>query len=489
MKKRKLHIAFLPFVFLLIPLFQSSFQIFEIRPLKGAFVKLEKPGLSWDDWTTGEYQKSFERYSKTEMGFFEFFVRFDNQIDFSVFKKIAVENIISVKSDHYMDIRYINEFSGKANVFHGHIERKMYQLKKLQDTLANEGIIFLIVLEPSKSRVYPELIPDYYLGGGKQISNYERVLKKLNNLEVDYLDFNSFYKSIKDTIIWPLFPDLSTHWSNYGMVLATDTLIGFTNQFAGNKLSGININGIEIDEKHRSQAEYDIGDAMNLFTKIPYKPLAYSQLKFIKNASDAQPKALFVADSYFYHLLKSNIIDSIYRDYEFWYYFKSRILRNKSKQPLSDSINITNEIQSFDIVYLMQSELTYNDFGWGFIESLYDSYFPEDKETKYQYYLRQVLKNDKLIEKSRKEALANDISVEDAITENIYYLFTKEFKENKSEFIEDYYTYYKYVIANDSTWLKAVMEKANAKNIGLSKMIRLDAEWMYYKDHPEKKKK
>lgn len=489
MKKRKLHIAFLPFVFLLIPLLQSSFNIFEIQPLKGAFVKLEKPEFSRDSWSTGRYQKYFESYSKTEVGFFEFFVRFDNQIDFSVFDRVAVENIISVKSGHYMDIRYINEFSGKANVFHGHIERKMDKLKRLQDTLANEGIIFLIVLEPSKSRIYPEFIPEYYLEGGKHISNYDRIRKELNYLDVDYLDINTYFKSIKDTVIWPLFPDLSTHWSNYGMVLATDTLIGYTNQFAGNKLSGFKINGVEIDENHRTQAEYDIGDAMNLFTKIPYKPLAYPRLKFIKNASDNQPKALFVADSYFYHLLKSNIIDSIYRDYEFWYYFKSRILRNKSKQPLSDSIDITNEIQSIDIIYLMQSELTYNDFGWGFIESLYDSYFPADKETKYQYYLRQVLKSDKLIEKSRKEAIDKNISVEDGIAENIYYLFTKEFKENKSEFIEDYYTYYKYVISNDSTWLKAETEKANAKNIGLDEMIWIDAKWMYNRDHSEKKKK
>jgi len=491
MRKRLLNIgAILTFVFLFLPALQSSFHWFAIKPLKGAFVKNVKPVLNSANWWDGIYQDSIEQYLKENIGFYEDFVRLYNQLNYSFFDEVNAKDIVKGKDNQFMDIRNIHEYTGANHVSNAHLDRKMFQLKKLQDTLEKEGQPLLLILEPTKSRIYPELIPDWFLSGKQNSSNYDRLVKDMDSLGIKYLDLNTYFISIKDSAKWPLFSDLSFHWSTYGMVRGLDTIIGFTNNYSNIRLKHFTIDSVEVDDNYRIYVEYDIGNAMNLLCEIPQKPLAYPQLSFHGDTlNENKPSALFVADSYFFNIRLSDITNNLFSSHEFWYYFRTRYSGKNENENLVLDSGIQNEIKRFDIIYLMQAELTYNDFGWGFIETLYNAYFPDDTETRYEYYIRQILKNPDWIGKAKKEAFEMNFSDEEAIRQNAISMLIKEFNQSKSIFIDDYYIYYDQIIKGDSSWLASVKWKADKKNISVDEMIKLDAEWIFYRDHPDLKKK
>ena len=77
-------------LYLFIPLIQKEFPFFKEKPLKGVFILTAKPDSMLKNRFSGEYQNQYEKHFNDSLGFRPFFVRLNNQINFSLFNTILI---------------------------------------------------------------------------------------------------------------------------------------------------------------------------------------------------------------------------------------------------------------------------------------------------------------------------------------------------------------------------------------------------------------
>ena len=89
------HIIFYVLILLmLLPALQQSLRLFGERPLDGDFVLAERPVLTRSSWNSMEYQQKFNSWLEQHIGFRNFFVRLQNQLDFSLYRKANAEGVV-----------------------------------------------------------------------------------------------------------------------------------------------------------------------------------------------------------------------------------------------------------------------------------------------------------------------------------------------------------------------------------------------------------
>ncbi|MFT4755623.1 MAG: hypothetical protein ACI91R_000259, partial [Vicingaceae bacterium] len=108
---------------LLIPVAQYNFNFVELEDLSGSYKKekIKTPVLSLNNLKSGDYQKLSSKYWKNEHGFRNFFIRLNNQVNFSLFDKANANGTIVCKDNVLItegDIKsYLGkDFAGKARI-------------------------------------------------------------------------------------------------------------------------------------------------------------------------------------------------------------------------------------------------------------------------------------------------------------------------------------------------------------------------------------
>jgi hypothetical protein len=74
----------------------------------------------------------------------------------------------------------------------------------------------LVILAPGKASYFPEFIPDEMATITKLNTNYEGYKAELKESTVPFIDAHQWFRNMKDTSRYPLFPKCGIHWSKYG---------------------------------------------------------------------------------------------------------------------------------------------------------------------------------------------------------------------------------------------------------------------------------
>jgi len=154
--------VFVLFGLLGISLFQQLTGTFHLKSLQGAFEETKKPEFTESGFKSGEFQKEYEAYLNEKSGFRDLLVRIYNQLDYSVFRLAHAEGVISCAGDNLMEEDYIFAYYGANFIGEKVIDQKMRRFRFVQDTLAKLGKNLMLILEPGKAGVFPELIPERY---------------------------------------------------------------------------------------------------------------------------------------------------------------------------------------------------------------------------------------------------------------------------------------------------------------------------------------
>ena len=474
-----LKIVFIVILLLLIfPATQKYFSIFKIAPLNGAFVKVEKPDFIWDKWFSGEFQSKYDQYLEENIGFRNLFVRLHNQIDYSLFRKANAEGVVVGKNDYLFEEDYIYEYLGDFFIGKEAIDKKLERVKFLQDTLKKGNIELIIVVEPGKASFYPEYIPEKYDVSKKSLSNYEYYVQRSNELGINILDLNKYFKLMKDTSRYPLYPKSGIHWSVYGMTCAVDTLIKYIENIHEIDVPDIYCDSIDLTDSMRL-TDYDLGNTMNLLWKIPQPQMAYPNLRFENNPEKTKPAVLAIGDSYYLSILAYGIPKNIFSNEPFWYYNKNIYPESYTKSKIVDEINLKEEIEKQDVILLMITERFFHCFIWGFVENAYKIYKPDYTEDNIYNHENNIRFYDKRFKKIFTHARKENKSLEEMIRKNAEHQFYTEFKKSKNKSKEDYIKYIEWVIRNDEKWLNSIKRTAEEKNLDLDKLITDNAKWMY----------
>ncbi len=381
MKKTKDHtvkkiLAATILVLLFLPLIQGAFHPISIDKLHRVSPTVEKPSFSIGSYLSANYQSQEEKYFNENFGFRNTAVRLDNQIAYWLFKDARAKGVIVGKNNYLYEEKYINSYVKKHSQDKKYISSKTKKIKRIQDTLATLGIDLIMVIAPGKGMYYPEYIPDRYYKNELTTNNYIYYLEEFQRENLNLIDANGWFLTMKDKAKYPLLPKLGIHWSRYGELLAADSIISYIEDKRDVKLPRFVWDEVELT-KDSKFTDNDLEKGMNLLFKIPNIEMAYPKISIDSTASTANIKLLTIGDSFFWGMYYIGLPDQIFKNGEFWYYNKKIHSKNLSTPKSVEEIDLQQEVESNQVIMIMSTEANLSGVGWGFIENLYQIYFPD----------------------------------------------------------------------------------------------------------------
>ena len=464
---------------LFLPLLQSVFKFKKhIKPLKGAFIETKEIELNASTWLDGYYQKTEEDYLNENFGFRNYYVRLNNQVDYSLFNKANVEKVVVGKGgflyeDNYITSYYGDNFAGKEI-----LETKFKKLKDLQDLLYTQNITLLPVFAPGKATFYPEFIPDNWCKE-KKLNNYEYSVELFNKYGINYVDFNAWFLSLKNITPYDLYPKTGIHWSNYGALISFDTLTRHLEKLSKLNLKNLGISNISFSNELIAPDD-DIGIAMNLFKNVQPLPMPYAKYEWTDDSTFTKPNALFIGDSYFWNLYYEGLINNVFHEAKFWYYNET-VYPESEPQREVNKLNLLEEIKKQKLIVVMATDCNIHDFGWEFIEKAHEALKPEmqniiRRKAYIQNIAEEIYKNPQWINDVKKKAKEKNITVEEMVKLDAAYVYETDY--NRPEVVELTEENKKRIL-NTPAWIQQIKQKAKEKNISFEEMLELDAKYIF----------
>jgi hypothetical protein len=430
--KTKQYIFILIFGLISLPLLQFWIPFKYEDPLKGAVELINKPNFERKTWWSGEFQTKYELWFNQHFGFRNTAVRVHNQLAFSLFNTAKANGVIIGKENYLYELNYINALTGKDFIGTSKIEERSKQLEIVNKLIEEQGKLLIVTFAAGKASYFPSFIPNEY---GKPVykTNYNYYSNILQKSTIHFIDFNKWFLKIKEDSPYPLFSKTGIHWTMYGSLNVTDSLIKYIERKKNIDMPSIIKTGQLISDSLQG-SDNDINEGMNLFFPIKTEKLAYPIYHFEPSEGKVKPKLLVIADSYFWSIYDQLKTPSCFSEITFRFYNKEVRNTNGNSWTSSGLEDWKEEINNHDIILLMSTEANLSNFPWGFSDQLLNAY----NETEEQKVRRlTILKNENSI------------------------------KEN-------------------AAWLASVKHKAEERNISLDSMIRLDAIYLMEMDKMKK---
>jgi hypothetical protein len=450
-----------------LPFLQMQYEWTELEPLKGVFELNEEPEFSWESWLEGTFQQQYDQYYEDHIGYRNFFVRLNNQKDYSLFSKANAGFVISGKDGVLFQEYYITNYLGEFFIGYDEHEEYIRKLKIVQHVLKKRGVNFLFVIAPGKASFFTEYIPDYYNLDEKKTNNYDVFSKLLIENNINHIDCSQLFRDMKDTASYPLFPKAGTHWSGYGTTLAADTIFSYLEYMtqptqaerkeikklinSNPKLSKIDDTQIEklyqpIDlvDFHSEKGELtstdlrvtddDIGKVLNLLWPIKHWDMYYPKVVF-NDTNKNKPGVLIIGDSfaqsfYLFYPYYQTLFDM--KRTNFWYY--NRVIDWPNYKGRVVNKDLQKEYESVDYILFVCTEQNLNDPGFGFIDYAYNVYS--------KYYFGMETQVDSLIEEIKSQpkwysdiiikAIASNKTLDKQLRGDAIWMMDKYMKKNVS---------------------------------------------------------
>lgn len=360
---------------MILPAFQKKYKIFEEEPLKGAIEEQVKPSISLKNWWEGTYQDSVQTYLKETAGFRPSLVRIHNELQYRLYN-IAIANGVIVGNHGYLyEENYIKAYLGRDYIGKKAIYDKVSKIVAISDTLEKMNKSLVVLFAPGKASFYPEYIPYRFDPDHKDTSNYEIYKEALLANKVNFLDFNQWFRDMKDTSSYPLMPKTGIHWSKYGEVVAADSLLSYLENLCDCEYPNLVIDTITASME-MVDTDDDIEAGMNLFFNIPDLKMGYPQFHMEETGNEAGLMVSAVADSYYWGMYNWGLAGGYFNSGQFWYYNED-IHQAGLEAPLHPKdINIQKEIEKSDVIILLTTDANLFKFAFGFVDTLYASYYP-----------------------------------------------------------------------------------------------------------------
>lgn len=348
------------------------------KTLIGYFPEIKKADFSTKNWFDGQYQEQEQKYLNKHFGFRSFFVRAYNQSQFTLYNKINAGTYVNGKNNYMFEMSYINSHLGRDFIGKDSIIQKINKISKVNDTLKSAGIDLIVLIAPGKASYHNEYIANKYEPNRKSITNYEVFKDKLDNSNIHFLDFNKWFLEMKETTEYPLFPKNGIHWSKYGEVIVSDSIVKYISKIKNTHLPKIKIENIERSFNMRGSDE-DIEDILNLFYGVEDIEMGYPNISIMDKDSKSL-KVLTIGDSYYTGIYEFLFSNNLFEEHQFWFYNHTIHSKDSRIKPLKavKDINFKKEVLRNDVVLLITTEANLYRFPFGFIDQLYNTYYSKN---------------------------------------------------------------------------------------------------------------
>nr|MDA3821335.1 hypothetical protein [Bacteroidales bacterium] len=332
--------------------------------LRGSFKLADVPNFSLKQWFDGEFQEALEPAMNDRFGFRNIFVRANNQVGYSIYRKALASGVTIGKENYLYDRNYIKAVNGEDFLGDSIIEENTLKLKSIQDYFIENNKLFFVTFAAGKGSFYPEYFPDLYQGKLSEETNLNTYKKYFEEYGVNYIDFNKWFVEMKDTSNYCLYPRTGIHWSYYGMVLVIDSLVSYLSVETGEVMPKFTWGEVKESRRYRS-SDKDIEEGMNIVFRLNHDKMAYPKVSFVDKDVD-KLKGVVIADSFYWGIHNIGFSSRIFDQGEYWYYNK-QIIANHISPPIElDSIDRMERLRDVDVIIMMATESTLPKFPFGF---------------------------------------------------------------------------------------------------------------------------
>lgn len=410
---------------------QMHWRPFNIKPLDGYTTITDKPELTKASFASGDYQSDIEQYISENFGFREFFIRVYNQYSYSFLHQINNENIAEGYDHELFTYMYLDEITGQTLWdYYPSIEeakadarKNVRETQRLIDTLKQFDIDFLFVFAPTKTSVYPEKMPQNYQEQISDFSLEEYYIELFKENDIPHVDFYNYFKTISDTVTYPLYPRTGTHWAQSTIPMVSDSLFRKLEELTGLHLPSIDYLDDNISTDYSVQ-DGELEAAMNLLFPLN-KPALPNPICTLKDTIGAdRPNLLVIGDSYANQLVFSSFGDA-FNNWDWWAYNRdihsSRPRFNWRR--LKEEFDAVTVLQEANIVMAIFTAPMLYDYMFEFPrtaqELLDKGYFNEEEAM--ETVIKMIQDDPKWYEGIVKQAEERDITIEKSLTMNARY--------------------------------------------------------------------
>ncbi len=355
-----------------LPFVQTLWPFLPETSLNGVVFEDKAFNFSWSNWFTGDFQKYFDGWLSDHLGLRAYFVKTDNQLNFSLFQEISQKTnapIVVGRNNQLYEKGYIDDYQSPEIMADGEIEDKVKNIKELQNLVESLGKKFIVLISPSKAVIYPEYLPPGVVKyQGDKLTNYNIYRDLLDKYQVPYFDSHVYLSSLKQSSPHVLFAKGGIHWNYLGACLVSAQLFYNLDKSDPN-WPQISCADIEILQQARKE-DRDLADLINIWQEEIFdEPLPYPRPRII-NSPAYRPRLLIVGGSFIWNILRVVKEAKIIGNSSFYYYFsKNSQYPSNTFLPLDKgSLNIKEIIKDHDVVILESNETGLKDIGFGFIE-------------------------------------------------------------------------------------------------------------------------
>ncbi|MCW3076245.1 MAG: sugar O-acetyltransferase precursor [Bacteroidetes bacterium] len=350
---------------MLAPLIQKQFKVVREPLLFGSFSKSDDTTLTLASWLDKSYQIHKEKYLNENFGLRNYFVKLNNQVSYSLFQEMHVNDVFRGKKNYLYSYKFYNSYSGQ-HYNDSHADSVIQSLRVLNKKLKDQKIKLLVCFAPCKESFYPEFLPDTFLSKVKARTYYSVYKEKLVKNNIPLLDYQNYFQKLKANSSYPLFIQGAVHWTTYGAYIALDTLLKRIAFETSKNVNLIKIKSVELSDTARGSDD-DISKAFNLFQNLNSGKLAYPTIEYVRNNDSCyKPKVLLIGDSFYYGLNNTWIPSRVFsKESYFLYYFRQAFAHDG--RPDQDVVNLDmkKELSNTNIVILFFSVGTLDNFPYG----------------------------------------------------------------------------------------------------------------------------
>ena len=373
-EKAKKRLLIFVFTILLLPFVQQCFPFISSGELYGYYTNAANVDLSWEKWINGTYEKGKADFCNDHIGFRPDLLRLNNQIDFSFFGKTHSSEMGHER--YLFQSPYIDAYYGEDFVGYQAILATSVKLKAIQDTLNRLGKSLILVYAASKASFFPEYFPEDRKHEKRGVTNYQTYRHLADSLGINQLDMDSWFVSMKNHSREALFSKQGIHWTEYGAMLAADSLIKYIERLRNVHIPHAGWSQVERTELARYD-DNDLGNQLNLIFPITKETFSYPVIQKTTDTTGKKLKAIYIGDSYGTKVVQSEIIvDASAQCTYFFYFGEVHDIKNDKFNYVPKGYDWAKDVDTTDCVVLFYTAQNLGTLGSGFIEAAYDRYYP-----------------------------------------------------------------------------------------------------------------
>ena len=361
-----------------IPYLQRQFPSWQAPALSGAYITPDRPGFMIDDWLGGRYQDKYMNYVSDRSHMKPLLVRLRNQWEFQWFKRSS-NPIIEVGREGYVfDKNYNQAYMGLDVQADSVVRERIRKLAVIRDFLRNKGTEVLVLNPPGKATHIPEMLPPQYPRNHDRPTNRHRYTQALEEYGIPYMNFEEL-RVAEEKSGYLHYSRGGLHWSLYGATAAMEMINNRIESLLGIKMPEMYWQDSLSFEAERG-TDREILNAMNLWKMPKQDNLAYPVHRYYSDSTHTRPNVLVLGDSFYGILYDLGFQRELFApESAYWHYFE-RIQPSPTQGDANPRArDLMEEVLQRNLVILTCSETNLPNFGFGFVEALYEEIKEEDK--------------------------------------------------------------------------------------------------------------